>query len=241
MPLPKINTPTFELVLPSNGKKIKYRPFLVREEKILVMAMESDDMKQITSAIIDILNNCILTRGIKIEKLSTFDIEYLFLNVRSKSVGETVEVNVTCPDDGETQVQMEIDIDSIKVQKNKDHTNIIKLDDNLSMKLKYPSMNEFIENNFDASDTSRSEVSQSLDMITSCIDMIYNEEESWSATDSTKKELSEFIEQLNTKQFKDVEKFFTTMPKLSHTVNVKNPKTGVENKVVLEGLASFFS
>ena len=241
MPLPKINTPTFELVLPSNGKKIKYRPFLVREEKILVMAMESDDMKQITSAIIDILNNCILTKTIKIEKLSTFDIEYLFLNVRSKSVGETVEVNVTCPDDGETQVQMEIDIDSIKVQKNKDHTNIVKLDNNLSMKLKYPSMNEFIENNFDASDTSRSEVSQSLDMITSCIDMIYNEEESWSANDSTKKELSEFIEQLNTKQFKDVEKFFTTMPKLSHTVKVKNPKTGVENKVVLEGLASFFS
>ena len=241
MPLPKINTPTFELVLPSNGKKIKYRPFLVREEKILVMAMESDDMKQITSAIIDILNNCILTKTIKIEKLSTFDIEYLFLNVRSKSVGETVEVNVTCPDDGETQVQMEIDIDSIKVQKNKDHTNIVKLDNNLSMKLKYPSMNEFIENNFDASDTSRSEVSQSLDMITSCIDMIYNEEESWSSNDSTKKELSEFIEQLNTKQFKDVEKFFTTMPKLSHTVKVKNPKTGVENKVVLEGLASFFS
>ena len=193
MPLPKINTPTFELVLPSNGKKIKYRPFLVREEKILVMAMESDDMKQITSAIIDILNNCILTKTIKIEKLSTFDIEYLFLNVRSKSVGETVEVNVTCPDDGVTQVQMEIDIDSIKVQKDKNHTNIVKLDDNLSMKLKYPSMNEFIENNFDASDTSRSEVSQSLDMITSCIDIIYNEEESWSANDSTKKELSEFI------------------------------------------------
>ena len=205
------------------------------------MAMESDDMKQITSAIIDILNNCILTKTIKIEKLSTFDIEYLFLNVRSKSVGETVEVNETCPDDGVTQVQMEIDIDSIKVKKDKNHTNIIKLDDNLSMKLKYPSMNEFIENNFDASDTSRSEVSQSLDMIISCIDMIYNEEESWSANDSTKKELSEFIEQLNTKQFKDVEKFFTTMPKLSHTIKVKNPKTNVESTVVLEGLASFFS
>ena len=241
MPLPKINTPTFELVLPSNGKKIKYRPFLVREEKILVMAMESDDMKQITSAIIDILNNCILTKTIKIEKLSTFDIEYLFLNVRSKSVGETVEVNVTCPDDGVTQVQMEIDIDSIKVQKDKNHTNIVKLDDNLSMKLKYPSMNEFIENNFDASDTSRSEVSQSLDMITSCIDMIYNEEESWSANDSTKKELSEFIEQLNTKQFKNVEKFFSTMPKLSHIVKIKNPNTKVESEVVLEGLAAFFS
>ena len=242
MPLPKINTPTHELVLPSNGKKIKYRPFLVREEKILVMAMESEDMKQVTTAIVDILNNCILTRGVKVEKLSTFDIEYLFLNVRSKSVGETVEVNVTCPDDGETQVQMEIDIDSIKVKKDKNHTNIIKLDDNLSMKLKYPSLNEFIENNFDASSNSgKSEVAQSLDMITSCIDIIYNEEESWSSSDSTKKEMSEFIEQLNTKQFKEVEKFFTTMPKLSHKVKVKNPKTGVENKVVLEGLASFFN
>ena len=241
MPLPKINTPSHELVLPSTGKKIKYRPFLVREEKILVMAMESEDMKQVTTAIVDILNNCILTRGVKVEKLSTFDIEYLFLNVRSKSVGETVEVNVTCPDDGETQVQMEIDIDSIKVQKDKNHTNIVKLDDNLSMKLKYPSMNEFIENNFDASDTSRSEVSQSLDMITSCIDMIYNEEESWSSTDSTKKELLEFIEQLNTKQFKEIEKFFATMPKLSHTIKVKNPNTKVESEVVLEGLASFFS
>ena len=242
MPLPKINTPTHELVLPSTGKKIKYRPFLVREEKILVMAMESEDMKQITTAIVDILNNCILTRGVKVEKLSTFDIEYLFLNVRSKSVGETVEVNVTCPDDGETQVQMEIDIDSIKVKKDKNHTNIVKLDDNLSMKLKYPSLNEFIENNFDASSNSgKSEVAQSLDMITSCIDMIYNEEESWSSTDSTKKELSEFIEQLNTKQFKEIEKFFATMPKLSHTIKVKNPNTKVESEVVLEGLASFFS
>ena len=241
MPLPKINTPTHELVLPSTGKKIKYRPFLVREEKILVMAMESEDMKQVTTAIVDILNNCILTRGVKVEKLSTFDIEYLFLNVRSKSVGETVEVNVTCPDDGETQVQMEIDIDSIRVRKDKTHKSTVKLDDNLSMKLKYPSLNEFIENNFDASDTTKSEVTQSLDMIISCIDMIYNEEESWSATDSTKKELSEFIEQLNTKQFKEIEKFFATMPKLSHTIKIKNPNTKVESEVVLEGLASFFS
>ena len=241
MPLPKINTPTFELVLPSTAKKIKYRPFLVREEKILIMAMESEDTSQITSAIVQILNQCILTRGIKIEKLSTFDIEYLFLNVRAKSVGETVEVNVICPDDGETSVQMEIAIDSIKVKKDKKHKDIIKLDDNLSMKLKYPSLNEFIENNFDASDTNRSEVSQSLDMITSCIDIIYNVEESWSATDSTKKELTEFVDQLNTKQFKQIESFFTTMPKLSHTVKVKNPKTNVESEVVLEGLASFFS
>ena len=239
MPLPKINTPTFELVLPSTGKKIKYRPFLVREEKILIMAMESNNTNQITDAIVQIMNDCIITRGIKVEKLSTFDIEYLFLNVRAKSVGETVEVNVTCPDDGETSVQMEIDIDSIKVQKNKGHRNTIKLDKDLSMKLRYPSLDQFVESNFEV--TGQSNVDQSLKMITSCIDIIYNEEESWSAADSTQKELEEFIEQLNTKQFKQIENFFSTMPKLSHTIIVKNPKTEVESEVVLEGLAAFFS
>ncbi len=240
MPLPKINTPTFELELPSTGKKIKYRPFLVREEKILIMAMESDDMKQITDSIVQILSDCIITKGIKVEKLSTFDIEYLFLNVRSKSVGEKVEVNVTCPDDGETKVQMEIDIDAIKVKKNRAHRSTIKINDELSMKLRYPSLDQFIESNFDVRDV-QNNVGQSLSMITSCIDMIYNEEESWNASDSTQKELEEFIEQLNTKQFKQIEKFFTTMPKLTHTVVVKNPKTKVESEVVLEGLAAFFS
>ena len=240
MPLPKINTPTYELELPSSGKKIKYRPFLVREEKILVIAMESEDMKQITDAVIDILNSCILTRGVKVDQLSTFDIEYLFLNVRSKSVGETVEVNVTCPDDGETQVQMEINVDDIKMVKNKKHKNTIKLDDTLSLKLRYPSMNQFVENNFETSE-STSEIDRSLDMIITCVDTVFDEEESWSASDCTKKELREFIEQLNSKQFKDIEAFFTTMPKLSHTIKVKNPNTGVESEVVLEGLASFFS
>jgi len=240
MPLPKINTPTYELELPSTGKKIKYRPFLVREEKILVIAMESEDMKQITDAVIDILNSCILTRGVKIDQLSTFDIEYLFLNVRSKSVGETVEVNVTCPDDGETRVQMEINVDDIKMVKNKNHKNIIKLDDTLSLKLKYPSMNQFVENNFETSE-STSEIDRSLDMIITCVDTVFDEEESWSASDCTKKELREFIEQLNSKQFKDIEAFFNTMPKLSHTIKVKNPKTKVESEIVLEGLASFFS
>ena len=240
MPLPKISTPTFELELPSNGKKIKYRPFLVREEKILIMALESEDMKQISSAIVQILSDCILTKTVKVQELSTFDIEYLFLNVRAKSVGETVEVNVTCPDDEETTVQMEIDIDTIKVQKNPEHTNIIKLDDNLSMKLKYPSLDQFVENNFEVSEN-ETDVDKSLSMITSCIDIIYDSEDSWSASDCTKKELDEFIEQLNTKQFKEIETFFTTMPKLSHTIAVKNPKTGVESEVVLEGLASFFS
>jgi len=240
MPLPKINTPTYELELPSNGKKIKYRPFLVREEKILIMALESEDMKQITSAIVQILTDCIQTKGVKVSDLSTFDIEYLFLNIRARSVGETVEVNITCPDDGETSVQMEIDIDAIKVQKDKNHKNIIKLDDNLSMKLKYPSLDQFVENNFEYNEDI-SDVNKSLSMITSCIEMVYDSEESWDAVDCTKKELEEFIEQLNTKQFKEIETFFTTMPKLSHTIKIKNPNTKVESEVVLEGLASFFS
>ena len=240
MPLPKINTPTYELVLPSTGKKIKYRPFLVREEKILIMAMESEDMNQITSAIIQIISDCILNKDIKVESLATFDMEYLFLNIRAKSVGETVEVNVTCPDDNETQVEMSINIDDIKVKKTRGHKNIVKLDNELSMKLKYPSLDQFIENNFDTGQTN-DDVSQSLSMITACIEAVYNQEESWEASDCTQKELSEFVEQMNTKQFKQIEKFFTTMPKLSHVIAVKNPKTGVECEVVLEGLAAFFS
>tara|TARA_Y100000022_G_C13203421_1_gene353848 strand:+ start:407 stop:1129 length:723 start_codon:yes stop_codon:yes gene_type:complete len=240
MPLPKINTPTYEMTLPSTGKKIRYRPFLVREEKILIMAMESENMSDITNAIVQILGECILTENVKVEDLATFDIEYLFLNVRARSVGETVDVNITCPDDEETQVEMTIDLDTIKIQKTRGHKNIIKLDDNLSMKLRYPSLQQFVENNFETVD-GLSEVSQSLSMIASCIDMIYNQEESWEASDYSKKELDDFIGQLNTKQFKEIEKFFTTMPKLSHKIVVKNPTTKVESEVVLEGLAAFFS
>ena len=240
MPLPKINTPTYELTLPSNGKKIKYRPFLVREEKILIMALETEDMKQITDAVLTILNGCIMTRGVKIEHLPSFDIEYLFLNVRAKSVGEKIDVNLTCPDDNKTSVTVEIDLDAIKIKKNKKHTKTIKLDDSLSLKLRYPSMDSFIENNFESTEESN-EVKNTLKMITSCIDSIYNEEESWSGSDSTQKELEEFIEQLNTKQFQMIENFFSTMPKLSHTIKVKNPNTNVESTVMLEGLAAFFS
>ena len=240
MPLPKINTPTYELELPSTGKKIKYRPFLVREEKILLMALESEDMKQISTGIVQILNDCILTRGVKVQTLATFDIEYLFLNVRAKSVGESVEVTVTCPDDEETTVDMEIDIDSIRVQKDKSHKSIVKLDNKYSMKLKYPSFDQFIDSNFEVGDDT-SDIGKSLDMIISCIEMVYDDEESWSASDCTKKELRDFVDQLNSKQFKEIEKFFTTMPKLTHTISVKNPETGVESEVVLEGLASFFS
>ena len=238
MPLPKINTPTYELTLPSNGKKIKYRPFLVREEKIIIMALETEDQKQITAAIIQILTACIMTRGVKLNELATFDIEYLFLNVRSKSVGETISLNITCPDDEKTSVEVSIDLDSIKVKKDKSHTNIVKLDDNLSLKLKYPSMKQFIESNFEAGVET---VSNTMDVVISSIDMIYNEEESWNGSESTKKELEDFIDQLNTKQFKLIENFFDTMPKLSHKIKVKNPKTDVESTVLLEGLAAFFN
>ena len=242
MPLPKINTPTYELTLPSNKKKIRYRPFLVREEKILVLALESEDQKQITDAIIQIIGDCLITKNVDVTKLPTFDIEYLFLNVRSKSVGETVQVNVTCPDDGKTTVETSINIDDIKVKKNKDHKLIIKLDDKYSMKLKYPTLDQFIENNFDFEMAEPKEsVSAAMNMLSTCIDMIYDNEESWDAAESTKEELDEFIDKLNTKQFSMVEEFFRTMPKLSHNIKVSNPKTGVESEVVLEGLASFFS
>ena len=242
MPLPKINTPTYELTLPSNKKKVKYRPFLVREEKILVLALESEDQKQITDAIIQIIGDCLITKNIDVTKLPTFDIEYLFLNVRSKSVGETVEVNVTCPDDGKTKVETSINIDDIKVIKDKNHKLIVQLDDKYSMKLKYPTLDQFIENNFDFEMAEAKEsVSAAMSMLSTCIDMIYDDQESWDASESTKEELDAFIDQLNTKQFQEVEQFFKTMPKFSHTLKVKNPQTDVESEVVLEGLASFFS
>ena len=240
MPLPTITTPTYELNLPSTGKKIKYRPFLVKEEKILILALETRDQNQITNAVKDVLKKCVITRGVKIDDLPTFDIEYLFLNIRAKSVGETIEVNITCPDDNKTSVPIEVNIDSIKIKKDKKHKDIIKLDDNLSLKLKYPSMDSFIESNFEGN-TNDNDVTSTINMITKCIDVIYNEEESWSASDSTTKELQEFIEQLNTKQFQLIENFFTSMPKLSHAIKVVNPKTKVESTVILEGLASFFS
>ena len=238
MPLPKIATPTYELVLPSTGKKIKYRPFLVKEEKILILALESEDTKQITNAIKTILKSCISTRGIKVEDLPTFDIEYIFLNIRGKSVGESIEVLVTCPDDGETQVERKIYIDEIQVEKDEKHSPDIKLDHSLTLRMKYPSLNEFVQNNFSASDDNT--LQASMDIIASCIDVVYSEDESWAAADCTKKELSEWLETLNTSQFKEVETCFETMPKLTHKVMVTNPNTKVESEVVMEGLTSFF-
>ena len=239
MPLPKISTPTYELVLPSTGKTVKYRPFLVKEEKVLVIALESEDNKQITNAIKAVLKSCVQTRGIKVENLPTFDIEYLFLIIRGKSVGEELEVNIICPDDEETQVPVTIDLDDIQVEKSEEHTNKIKLDSNLMMEMAYPSLDQFIKSNFEFND--KNQMDQSFQLIASCIDKIYSDEEVWATADCTKKEVNEFLESMNSSQFKEIEKFFETMPKLSHTISVTNPKTKVKSEVVLEGLASFFA
>ena len=239
MPLPKITTPTYELELPSTQKKVRYRPFLVKEEKVLLIALETEDTKEITNAIRAVIKSCVLTRGIKVETLPTFDIEYLFLNIRGKSVGEVIEVNLICPDDGVTEVKKNIPIDDIKIQRTDGHTNQIKLDDNIMMELKYPSLDQFIKNNFDF--TEGNQMDQSFELIGTCIDKIYTEEEVWTASDCTKKELTEFLESMNSSQFKEIENFFETMPKLTHTIKVKNPNTEKENDVVLEGLASFFA
>lgn len=239
MPLPKIVTPTYSLEIPSIKKEIKYRPFLVKEEKILIIAMESEDPKQIAEALKTVIGNCIITRGIKVDQLSIFDIEYIFLNVRGKSVGEDVDVLLTCPDDGITQVPVTINLDDISVVVKPEHSKDIKLDDTLKLRMKYPSMKEFIKNNF--SNDGGMGVDDTFEMIVSCIDQIYSEKESWPASDSTKKELEEFLEQLTSQQFKEIEKFFNTMPKLSHTISIKNPNTGVESDIILEGLTSFFA
>ena len=239
MPLPKISTPSYELELPSTGETITYRPFLVREEKLLVLAMESENQKDISRAIKEVLKACIKSK-VKVESLPTFDIEYLFLNIRGKSVGEEVEVTVTCHDDEKTEVDITIPIDEIKIQKSKDHDDTIPLDNTLTMKMKYPSLDQFIQTNFDVSGSKGTQLEQSFDLISQCIDSIYSDEEAWTASEFSKKELNEFLEQLNSSQFQAIERFFETMPKLSYDVAITNPKTKKKSSVTLEGLASFF-
>lgn len=238
MPLPKISTPTYELELPSTGKKIKYRPFLVREEKILILALESEDENQIATAVKNTLKACIQTRGIKVENLPTFDIEYLFLNIRGKSVGEAVDLIITCPDDGETTVPVKIYIDEIGVVKKEDHSPDIDLDGSLTLRMKYPSLDQFVSSNFSFDE--REDLDRSFEIIGSCIDVIFNADDAWSTSDVTKKELMTWMDGLNSAQFKKIEEFFTSMPKLSHTIKVTNPNTKVESEIVLDGLQSFF-
>ena len=228
------------MTLPSTGKKLKYRPFLVKEEKLLILALESKNQAEITNSVKDVLRECVITKGIKIDDLPTFDIEYLFLNIRAKSIGEDINLIVTCPDDKETEVKVTVYVDEIEVVKSKDHNKDIKLDKDMTLRMRYPSLSQFIENNFDTEDESKTTVDKTFQLIADCMDTVFTKEDAWDSKDYTPDERLNFIEQLSSKQFKDVEKFFATMPKLSHTIEVTNPNTKKKNSIVLEGLADFF-
>ena len=236
MALPKLNTPTYELEVPSTDEKIKYRPFLVKEEKILMMAMEAGKSSDITGAVKEIVHECTFGK-LDISKLPMFDVEYLFLNIRAKSVGEMSKLKILCPDDKETYADIEVDLTKVQVQVGEDHTNKIELSDDTGMIMTYPTIDSFKETGI--TDITPANM---LDVITTCILQIYEEkgEKVYDPKDQTHKELIEFLEQLNTKQFKDIQNFFDTMPKLKHEVTVLNPKTKKKSKITLTGLNDFF-
>ena len=237
MALPKLTTPTYELEIPSTDAKIKYRPFLVKEEKILMMAMESKATADITQAVKDIVSECTFNK-VKIDNMPMFDVEYIFLQIRAKSVGEVSKLKLLCPDDKKTYADIELDLNEVKVQVGEDHTNKIELDNGMGMIMTYPTIDSFRD-----SGIRDINANNMLEVISGCIMQIYEEEgkKTYDPKDQTKKELTEFIEQLNTKQFKDVQKFFETMPKLKHEITIKNPKTKKESKVTLTGLNDFFA
>ena len=236
MALPKLTTPTYELEIPSTDEKIKYRPFLVKEEKILMMAMESKSDSDITQAVKDIVLECTFNK-VDISHMPMFDVEYIFLQIRSKSVGEVSNLKLLCPDDGKTYAEVELNLTEVEVHVGDDHTNKIELDKGMGMIMTYPTIDSFRD-----SGIRDINASNMLEVISGCIMQIYEEEgkKTYDPKDQTKKELTEFIEQLNTKQFKDVQKFFETMPKLKHEITIKNPKTKKESKVTLTGLNDFF-
>ena len=237
MALPKLTTPTYELEIPSTDEKIKYRPFLVKEEKILMMALESKSSGDITQAVKDIVSECTFNK-VNIDLMPMFDVEYIFLNIRSKSVGEVSKLRILCPDDKKTYADIELDLNEVNVQVGEDHTNKIELGNGMGMIMKYPSIDSFKD-----SGIRDINASNMLEVISTCILQIYEDEgkKVYDSKDQTSKELTDFIEQLNTKQFKDVQKFFDTMPKLKHEITVKNPKTKVESKITLSGLNDFFA
>ena len=236
MALPKLTTPTYELEIPSTDEKIKYRPFLVKEEKILMMAMESKSSADITQAVKDIVSECTFNK-VKIDDMPMFDVEYIFLNIRSKSVGEVSKLKLLCPDDNKTYADVEVNLSEVKVQVGDDHTNKIELGNGMGMIMKYPTIDSFKESGI--RDINPNNM---LEVISTCILQIYEEEgkKVYDTKDQTKKEVTDWIEQLNTKQFKDVQNFFETMPKLKHEITIKNPKTKKESKIMLNGLNDFF-
>ena len=237
MALPKLTTPTYELEIPSTDEKIKYRPFLVKEEKILLIALESGESKDIINAVKEIVSECTFGK-VDLGILPMFDVEYIFLNIRSKSVGEVSTLRLLCPDDGETYANVDVNLNDVQVHVDEGHNNKIELTDEMGIIMTYPNIDSYTESGI--TDITASNM---LDVIGTCILQIYDKkgEEVFEAKDQTKKELTEFIEQLNTKQFKDVQKFFDTMPKLKHEIEIVNPKTKVKTKVVLQGLNDFFA
>ena len=236
MALPKLTTPTYELEIPSTDEKIKYRPFLVKEEKILMMAMESKASADITQAVKDIVSECTFNK-IDISNMPMFDVEYIFLQIRSKSVGEISKLKLLCPDDGKTYADVELNLNEVKVQVGEDHTNKIELNDDMGIIMTYPTIDSFKD-----SGIKDINASNMLDVISGCIQQVYEEKgkKTYDPKDQTQKELTEFIEQLNTKQFKLIQKFFETMPKLKHIIKIKNPKTKKESEITLSGLNDFF-
>ena len=237
MALPKIGYPTYELELPSTGKTVKYRPFLVKEEKVLLLALESEDEKQVTNAVKDLLKNCVISR-IKVDQLPSFDLEYIFLKIRAASIGEVITLNVTCLDDNETQVEAKVSIDDINVFKPEGHNKQIMFDDKTGLIMKYPSMQQFVEREFLQREMKTDEV---YDFIAESIEQIFDQDEVYDSSTTTKKEFRTFVDSLTTKQFEKIQEFYTTSPKLSHTFTVKNPNTGKDSEYTIEGLQSFFA
>jgi len=237
-PLPTLSVPTFETALPSTGKTIKYRPFLVKEEKILLLAMESEDEKTIESAVKEILTNCIVSRGIKVDKLASFDLEYLFLKIRAVSAGEEVQMRVTCLDDNQTQVSVTINLDEVTVEKPEGHTNKIMIQDDIGILMRYPGMEQFI--NITLLNKDLDTTDELLDVVADCVDQIFQGEEVWDSADTKKEEIIRFLDGMTQQQFEKIQNFFETMPVLRHRFKVVNPNTGVESSYTLEGLQSFF-
>ena len=235
MALPQVSLPTYELEVPSTGKTLKYRPFVVKEEKLLLLALESEDEKQIEDATKTLLKNCITSR-VKLEDLALFDLEYIFLNIRAVSVGEVVEMLLTCEDDGETQVRYDLNLTAVEVFKPEDHSSKIMLSDEMGVIMKYPSFEEFVKVSIIGKDTS----DEVIDIMGKCIDQIFDGEEVYDSSTTSKKEFVEFVENLTNKQFDDVQNFFTEMPVLKHEIKLTNPNTGVENTFVIQGLSNFF-
>lgn len=236
MALPIVGIPTYELNLPSTGKAIKYRPFVVKEEKVLLLALESEDEKEIKNAVKDLIKNCVQTK-IKVDDLPSFDLEYIFLRIRAASVSEEITMKVTCRDDNTTEMEVSINLNEVEIFKPEGHSNKIMLDGVTGLVMKYPGMDRFVDSEFLNKDIKTDEV---FDFIADSVDQIFNDEEVWDSSTTSKKEMISFIEGLTAKQFESIQNFYETMPRLLHKFTVINPKTEVESEYTIEGLQNFF-